>query len=182
LQRAGGGERTRQNSKNEHVAMRLDMQVIKSFHRVEITFWTAMIALMKSQRPVRIAILVAILLLCVSVAGVASLTLDRAPARLSQQLLATVSQPCAAGAFRPRIAPIPSQNPLAGSIPGPTQYPGHSGRPIRRRDPRLEGVWLVGKLSPIRTRSLPIFPASGEGDFVVGPFGLDADSRPPPHF
>ena len=77
------------------------MQVIRSFRRVEITFWTAMIALMRSKRLVKIAIIAACLLLCVSVAGIANLTLDRDPTRSSQELVAPVSQPQAAASAVP---------------------------------------------------------------------------------
>ena len=55
-----------------------------------------MITLMKSRRLVKIAIIGACLLLCVSVAGIVNLTLSRHPSRNLQELIVPVSQPQAA--------------------------------------------------------------------------------------
>jgi len=142
------------------------MQMFRSVRRAEITFWTAMIALMKSQRLVRVAIIAAIMLLCVSMAGVASLALDRNPAQRPQKPVVSVSQPQAA-----TILPSPDQRNILVILVDS----------LSTSDPRLEGVWLVGKLSTNpHLVFFPIFPSSREEEAVIwsGAFDLDDDGQP----
>jgi hypothetical protein len=142
------------------------MQVIRSVRRVEITFWTAVIALMRNQRLARLAIIAVFLLLCLGAAGIANLALDRDLAQSSQRLVVSVSQPQA-------VTTVPSQdqrNILVILVDS-----------LSTSSPRLEGVWLVGKLSTNpHLVFFPIFPASGEGEpgQWSGAFGLDADGQP----
>jgi hypothetical protein len=142
------------------------MQVISSVRWAEITFWTALIALMRNQRLVRVAILACCLSLCVSVLGIANLVLNRHPALSSPNLAVSVSQPQAAIA-------VPSQdqhNVLVILVDS-----------LSTSNPRLEGVWLVGKVSANpHLVFFPIFPVSreGEGEYWSGAFGLDAEGRP----
>ena len=142
------------------------MQVFRSVRRAEITFWTAMIAIMKSQRLVRIAISAAILLLCVSLVGIANLAWDRKPAQRSQKLVVSVSQPQAETLLPSRD----QRNILVILVDS-----------LSTSNPRLEGVWLVGKLSTNpHLVFFPIFPSSWEEEAETwsGAFGLDVNGQP----
>jgi hypothetical protein len=145
------------------------MQAIRSIRRVEITFWTAMIALMRNQRLARLSIIAACLFLCMSGLGFAYLILDHNPAQSSQKLDVSVSQLQAVTA----VPAVPSQdqrNILVILVDS-----------FSTSNPRLEGVWLVGKLShDPHLVFFPIYPASknSEAEQWSGVFGLDADGRP----
>ncbi len=143
------------------------MQVIRSVRRVEITFWTAMIALMRNQRLARITIIAVCLLLCVGVAGIAKLALDRKPAQNFQEPVVSVSQ------LQTAAQAVPSQeqrNILVILVDS-----------LSTSAPRLEGIWLVGKL-PTNPHLVffPIFPAPREGEEEQwsGAFALDANGQP----
>jgi len=143
------------------------MQVIRSVRRVEITFWTAMIALMRNQRLARIAILAVCLLLCVGLAGAVKLTLGRSPAQSLSKPLVSVSQPQAAANALPLLD---QRNILVILVDS-----------LSASSPRLEGIWLVGKLSTNpHLVFFPIFPAAGEGEVEgwPGEFALEADGQP----
>ncbi len=142
------------------------MMVIRSVRRAEITFWTAMIALMRSQRLVRLAIITSIFLLCLGALGIANLALHRNPAQSPQNLVVSVSQPQA-------VTAVPAQdqrNILVILVDS-----------LSASDPRLEGLWLVGKLSSSpHLVFFPIFPSSRDGvtEPWSGAFGLDSDGLP----
>ena len=143
------------------------MQVISSFRRVEITFWTAMIALMRNQRLARTAIIAVCLLLCAGVAGTVKLALDRYPARSLQEPVVSASQPQAA------IQVVPSsdqRNILVVLVDS-----------LSTSAPRLEGIWLVGKLSTNpHLVFFPIYPAPQagvEGQWSAA-FALDENGQP----
>ena len=142
------------------------MQVLRSVRRVEIIFWTAMIALMRSRRLVKVAIIAAFTLLSLSALGIASLTLYHYLQQSPQRLVVPVSH------SQPAIA-VPSRdqrNILIILVDS-----------LSTSNPRLEGVWLVGKLSTNpRLVFFPIFPVSGagEGEQWSGAFGLDAAGEP----
>ncbi len=142
------------------------MQLIRTVQRAEITFWTAMIALMKNQRLARMAIITSILVICLSAAGIAGLSFARKPAREAQSLANPASQPQAASV----TLPAGQQNVLVILVDS-----------LAGGDARLQGLWLVGKLaSDPHLVFLPIFPDEKE----IGPagwsslFGLDADGQP----
>jgi hypothetical protein len=149
----------------------MDMQVISSVRRVEITFWTALIALMRNQRLARIAIIAACLFLCLGMTGIAKLVLDRNPAPSSPKVVVLVSQPRAAASV---VLSLDQRNILVVLVDS-----------LASGNPSLEGIWLVGKLSTDpHLVFFPIFPASKE--VVVeqwsGAFSLDADGRPAAEF
>jgi hypothetical protein len=146
------------------------MQVIRSVRRAEITFWTAMIALMRSQRLVRLAIITSLFVLCLGVLGIADLTLNHKPARNAarspQNLVVSVSQPQAAAAVPARE----QRNILVILVDSLTDA-----------DPGLEGLWLVGKLpSSPHLVFFPIFPSprGATAGQWSGAFGLDGDGLP----
>jgi hypothetical protein len=144
----------------------MDMQVIRSVRRAEITFWTALIALMRSKRLVRIAIIAAFLLLSLSTLGIAKLAFDRNPKRSSLKLVFSVGQPQAATAV-----PFQDQRNMLIILVDS----------LSTNNPRLEGIWLVGKLSTTpHLVFFPIFPVSmkGEVEQWSGVFGLDAAGQP----
>ncbi len=142
------------------------MQVIKSIGRVEITFWTVVIPLMKNQRFVRGAIVASILGIVLSLLGIASLLFDREPVGSPQTQAISVSQPQA-------VTVIPTQgqrNVLVILVDS-----------LSTSEARLEGLWLVGKLaSNPRLVFFPIFPATSDGDPQgwSGKFSLDVDGKP----
>jgi hypothetical protein len=142
------------------------MQVIKSVRRVEITFWTVVIPLMKNQRFVRGAIVASILGIILSLLGIASLVFDHDPVNSPQNRAVLVSQPQA-------VTAVPTQeqrNVLVILVDS-----------LSTSEARLEGLWLVGKLaSNPRLVFFPIFPASKDGDPEgwSGKFSLDGDGRP----
>lgn len=146
------------------------MQVIRSVHRVEITFWTAMIALMRNQRLVRTAIVASIFVLCLGAVGIAYSVLKSNPVRGPQNLVVSVSQPRAATA-------VPAQdqrNILVILVDS-----------FSASDARLEGLWLVGKLtSNPHLVFFPIFPGSKdvETKALSGVFSLDGDGKPSAEF
>jgi hypothetical protein len=125
-----------------------------------------MIALMRNQRLVRLAIIASIFVLCLSALGIVDLTLNRNPLQSSQKLVVSVSQPQA-------VTAVPAQdqrNILVILVDS-----------LSASDPRLEGLWLVGKLSSNpHLVFFPIFPSSR--DVVTeqwsGAFGLDGDGLP----
>jgi hypothetical protein len=145
----------------------MHMHVISTVRRVEITFWTAMIALMRNRRLARTAIITVCLLLCVGVAGVVKLTLDRHPAQSLQEPVVSVSRPQAAANA------LPSQDQRSILVILVDSLSGSA--------PRLEGIWLVGKLSTNpHLVFFPIYPADREGEKeqYPGAFALDANGQP----
>jgi hypothetical protein len=125
-----------------------------------------MIALMRNQRLARLAILVVFLLLCLGVAGIAKLALERDPAQSPQKLVLPVSQPQATIA----VSSQDQRNILVILVDS-----------LSSSSPSLEGVWLVGKLSTDpHLVFFPIFPTSGEGEpgQLSGVFGLEDDGQP----
>jgi hypothetical protein len=142
------------------------MRVINSVRQAEITFWTALIVVMKNQRLVRIAILACFLLLFVGVLGIANQVLNRHPALSLPNLAVSISQPQAASA-------LPSQDQSSILVILVDS--------LSTNNPRLEGIWLVGKVPTTpHLVFFPIFPVSkaGEADHWSGVFGLDVEGRP----
>jgi len=143
------------------------MQGIRSVRQAEITFWTAMIALMRSQRLVRLAILTSIFLLCLGALGIADLALKHNSARSPQVRFVVVSQTQV-------VTAVPTQgqrNILVILVDS-----------LSAGEPRLEGLWLVGKLSSSpHLLFFPIFPSSrgvAAAQPWSGDFGLDTDGLP----
>jgi len=142
------------------------MQVMRTFQRAEITFWTAMIALMRSRRLVRFAAFVMLLVICVSLIGIVELVVARKATPVHQEITAPPEQPQAVIA-----APLQGQrNTLVILVDSISASPA-----------RLEGLWLVGQLSANpQLVFFPIFPtstavAAGEWERL---FGLDGQGQP----
>jgi hypothetical protein len=143
------------------------MQVISTARRVEITFWTATIALMGNQRLARITVVSVFLLLILGGAAAAKLTLDRNPVQSVQAPVVSVSQPQAAA----NAVPSPDQRNILVILVDS----------LSASAPRLEGIWLVGKLSTNpHLVFFPIYPSERESEAErwSGAFALDANGQP----
>ncbi len=143
------------------------MQVFRSVRRAEITFWTAMIALMKSQRLVRDSYH------CRNHAAMCEHGWGL------QIWLWTAIQH---NACRNRLSQSASRKLQRYSrLRTNAIFWSYLVDSLSTSNPRLEGVWLVGKLSTNpHLVFFPIFPSSWEEEVEIwsGAFDLDADGQP----
>jgi hypothetical protein len=140
------------------------MQVIRSFQRVEISFWTAMIGFMRNQRLIRITIVAMLLTGCLSVVIITDLVLTLRDARRTQLLANNQAQ-------TDIIDSDQSQHNMLVILVDS----------LSASQTRLEGLWLVGKLAyNPRLVFFPIFPASDDlaNKEWSGIFGLDQEGQP----
>ena len=142
------------------------MQVINTVRRVEITFWTAVIPLMKRQQLFRIVVAASILIIGLSVVGIIKLVMGLNSVDSPQNAVVLESLPRAATAVLPQgqrtILIILVDNLSTGEA-------------------CLEGLWLVGKLpSTPQLVFFPIYPATpdDDADEWSGIFSLDGEGRP----
>ena len=144
------------------------MQVMRTFQRAEITFWTAMIALMRSRRLVRFAAFVMLMVVCISLIGIVDLLIARKATPVRQEITAPPEQPQAV-----LTSPLQGQrNTLVILVDSLSASPS-----------RLEGLWLVGQLSANpQLVFFPIFPASAAAGEWERLFGLDSQGQPAPTF
>ena len=146
------------------------MQVINTVRRVEITFWTAVIPLMKRQQLFRMVVVASILIICLSVVGIIKLVMGLNSADSLQNPVVLASQPRAAAA----VLPQGQRNILIILVDN-----------LSTGEARLEGLWLVGKLpSTPQLVFLPIYPATQDVDTDEWSaiFSLDGEGRPSESF